>query len=61
RKSLEKDEKKLRNDILKMESEIRQAERDIPLNETEQEGKREEITAQVEVVKGVQARLNAIP
>ena len=61
RKSLEKDEKKLRNDILKMESEIRQAERDIPLNEKEQEGKREEITAQAEVVKGVQARLNAIP
>jgi hypothetical protein len=61
RKSLEKDEKKLRNDILKMESEIRQAERDIPVNEQEQERKREEVTAQAEVVRQVQAKLQAIP
>lgn len=61
RKSLEKNEKKLRSDIHKLESGIRQAERDIPRNQQDQEAKLAEVTAQVEVVKGVQARLNAIP
>ncbi|MBX2840950.1 MAG: hypothetical protein KTR26_04215 [Flammeovirgaceae bacterium] len=60
KKEIDKEAKKIHKKVFKLESEIRDAERDIPLNLQEQEEKKKEIEIQEMVVKKVMQKLENV-